>query len=141
MDRIVGNRLVRFCCSGCLPKFEKKPDEYLAKLNAAASEQQRAQYPLATCVVSGEKLGGEMGEPVEQVVSGRLLRFCCKPCIAKFEKDPVKFFALLERGNPAKADAGATGAAGAYVCPMHADVVQAKPGRCPKCGMDLVKKK
>jgi hypothetical protein len=29
-----------------------------------------------------------------------------------------------------------------YTCPMkeHADVVQEKPGKCPKCGMQLVKK-
>jgi uncharacterized low-complexity protein len=26
-----------------------------------------------------------------------------------------------------------------YVCPMHPDVKQATPGKCPKCGMDLVK--
>lgn len=28
----------------------------------------------------------------------------------------------------------------AYVCPMHADVTSDKPGKCTKCGMDLVKK-
>jgi hypothetical protein len=28
-----------------------------------------------------------------------------------------------------------------YTCPMHDDVVQDKPGQCPKCGMDLVEKK
>jgi hypothetical protein len=27
-----------------------------------------------------------------------------------------------------------------YTCPMHAEVVQDKPGKCPKCGMNLVKK-
>lgn len=24
-----------------------------------------------------------------------------------------------------------------YVCPMHSDVRQASPGKCPKCGMEL----
>src|SRR5262245_34125201 len=31
--------------------------------------------------------------------------------------------------------------AGAYVCPMHSAVTSSAPGRCPKCGMDLVPKK
>ena len=25
-----------------------------------------------------------------------------------------------------------------YICPMHPDVRQRNPGRCPKCRMDLV---
>ena len=28
-----------------------------------------------------------------------------------------------------------------YVCTMDTDVVSNKPGKCPKCGMDLVKAK
>jgi hypothetical protein len=28
-----------------------------------------------------------------------------------------------------------------YTCPMHPEVTSDKPGKCPKCGMDLVKKK
>jgi len=28
--------------------------------------------------------------------------------------------------------------AGAYVCPMHPEVRSDRPGRCPKCGMNLV---
>jgi hypothetical protein len=27
-----------------------------------------------------------------------------------------------------------------YTCGMHPDVISNKPGRCPKCGMELVKK-
>ena len=27
-----------------------------------------------------------------------------------------------------------------YVCPMHPDVTSAEPGRCPRCGMNLVLK-
>lgn len=44
----------------------------------------------------------------------------------------------------ASAPAGSTPAADAaeatvYACPMHPSVRQAEPGRCPLCGMDLVK--
>lgn len=35
----------------------------------------------------------------------------------------------------------ATSAAGVvYTCPMHPEVTSNKPGKCPKCGMNLVKK-
>jgi hypothetical protein len=27
-----------------------------------------------------------------------------------------------------------------YVCPMHPEEISDKPGKCPKCGMNLVKK-
>ena len=27
-----------------------------------------------------------------------------------------------------------------YVCPMHSEVTQHEPGKCPICGMDLVLK-
>lgn len=27
-----------------------------------------------------------------------------------------------------------------YYCPMHPEVVQNSPGKCPKCGMDLSEK-
>ncbi len=26
-----------------------------------------------------------------------------------------------------------------YTCPMHAEIVSDKPGKCPKCNMELVK--
>ena len=28
-----------------------------------------------------------------------------------------------------------------YTCPMHPEVQMDKPGKCPKCGMQLVPKK
>ena len=37
------------------------------------------------------------------------------------------------RAAPSKAKA-------VYTCPMHPEVLSDKPGRCPKCGMNLVKK-
>ena len=32
-------------------------------------------------------------------------------------------------------------AAEAYVCPMHPEVTSKEPGKCPKCGMDLVQRR
>ena len=44
-------------------------------------------------------------------------------------------------GMSAKTDAPATTQPAAddakYVCPMHSDVTSDKPGKCPKCGMQL----
>jgi P-type Cu+ transporter len=28
--------------------------------------------------------------------------------------------------------------AAAYICPMHSGIRQSGPGKCPKCGMDLL---
>lgn len=30
------------------------------------------------------------------------------------------------------------GSGRAYFCPMHSDIRQPNPGKCPKCGMDLL---
>jgi hypothetical protein len=36
---------------------------------------------------------------------------------------------------------GGQDAAAAYVCPMHPEVTSATPGKCSKCGMDLVQRR
>lgn len=95
-DIVHGNRLVRFCCKGCVGMFKKDPAKHLAKIDAAVIEAQKADYPLDTCVVSGEKLGGEMGEPIDYVIGNRLVRFCCKGCVKMFEKNPAKHLAKLD---------------------------------------------
>ena len=46
------NRLVRLCCAGCIGKFEEAPASYVAKLNEAAAEQQKADYPLSLIHIS-----------------------------------------------------------------------------------------
>jgi len=51
-------------------------------------------YPLATCIVSDEKLG-EMGKPVLINHQGRQIGFCCDSCIAKFRKAPAQYLAKL----------------------------------------------
>ncbi len=72
------------------------PTASATKTDADPVKEQKAIYPLDTCLVSGEKLGGEMGAPVDYVHQGRLVRFCCKSCIGKFQKDPAKYLKTLD---------------------------------------------
>jgi hypothetical protein len=51
-------------------------------------------YPLKTCIVSDNDLKS-MGEPVVIVHEGQQIKFCCKPCIKKFKKDPAKYLVKL----------------------------------------------
>ena len=61
-------------------------------------------YPLTTCVVSGEKLGGDMGKPVIIIYKdpkikndpGREVRFCCPDCVKDFKKDPAKYLKRID---------------------------------------------
>lgn len=52
-------------------------------------------YPLKTCIVSDNDLDS-MGEQATFVYQGQTLKVCCKPCIAKFEKNPAKYIKKLE---------------------------------------------
>jgi hypothetical protein len=52
-------------------------------------------YPLKTCIVSDNDLDS-MGEQASFVHEGRVIKVCCKPCIAKFEKNPAKYLRKLE---------------------------------------------
>lgn len=53
-------------------------------------------YPLDTCIVSENKLDS-MGKPVRIVHEGQEIKFCCKPCIKKFKKDPAKYLVRLKK--------------------------------------------
>ena len=53
-------------------------------------------YPLKTCLVSDEKLG-EMGDVITMTYEGQEWKFCCKPCVKKFNKDPKKYTSLLAK--------------------------------------------
>ena len=68
---------------------------------------QIAAYPLTTCTVSGDKLGGSMGPAQGYVwrVAGqpdRLVRFCCNDCLDDFQKTPAKFLAMIDTAKAKK---------------------------------------
>ena len=51
-------------------------------------------YPKDVCIVTGNKLGS-MGDPVTMNHKGQEVKFCCKPCVKKFQADPDKYLASL----------------------------------------------
>jgi hypothetical protein len=53
-------------------------------------------------------------------------------------KEKYVAFGMNVEGGPVAAPASSPGAT--YVCPMHPEVKQSSPGKCPKCGMALVAK-
>ena len=81
----------------------------LAKAEATGAGTQKIidaqlpDYPLTTCLVTGEKLGGSMGEPINYVYKGRLVRFCCKSCIKAFNKNPQRYLNKLDAAKAGKA--------------------------------------
>ena len=66
----------------------------LASCATSASVGGAKPYPLTTCLVTGNALNS-MGD--EQVITyeGRVLKFCCEPCVGKFKKNPAKYLAKL----------------------------------------------
>jgi YHS domain-containing protein len=55
---------------------------------------------LATCPVSGEKLG-EMGDALTFTYQNQEVKLCCKSCKKKFDKDPEKFIKLIRTADAA----------------------------------------
>ncbi|MDO8540199.1 MAG: hypothetical protein Q7S40_07110 [Opitutaceae bacterium] len=78
--------------------------------DAAFVAKAKTEYPTNMCVVSGDKLGGDMGKPIDYIyrVDGkpdRLITFCCKDCIGDFNKDPGKYLKILNGTAAKKGDA------------------------------------
>jgi hypothetical protein len=66
---------------------------------APAPAQARKVYPLQTCIVSGEHLdAGQIVEYVHKEAGqpDRLVRLCCRKCLARFKADPAKYLKKLD---------------------------------------------
>ena len=89
--------------AGTSPVFaahDNSPAEKSAAPDAAWLAKAKADYPLKTCVVSKEDLGGE-GEAIDFVYKqegkpDRLVRFCCEDCRKDFDKDPAKYLKKID---------------------------------------------
>ena len=77
-----------------------------ASKKAAKDSGLPANYPITTCVVSDEKLGG-MGKPFEYVHKeagkpDRVILLCCDGCVDDFKKEPAKYLKILDDAAKAK---------------------------------------
>jgi len=60
----------------------------------AGSASGSKSYPLATCLVSDNELGS-MGPVISRDYQGQTVKFCCKPCVRKFERDPAAYLGKI----------------------------------------------
>jgi len=67
--------------------------------SAEAKVEKAKPYPLKTCVVSGEKFGGDMGDPYVFTQDGREIKLCCKSCLKDFKKDTAKYIKKIEEAE------------------------------------------
>ncbi len=62
--------------------------------DALAAAPKPKGYPLKSCIVTDNELGS-MGKPLSRTYGDQEVRFCCKPCVKKFEQNPAKYLKKL----------------------------------------------
>jgi hypothetical protein len=67
----------------------------LAATSVPTTASAAKPYTLKTCVVSGNELGS-MGKVITKTHEGQEVKFCCKPCIKKFDANPAKYLSKLK---------------------------------------------
>lgn len=95
VDHVVKGRLVRLCCADCIASVEKDPSAAIKKVDEGVVAAQKRIYPLATCVVTGEKLSDTA---IDHVNGTKLVRLANADAVAQFEKDPKTFMAKVDKG-------------------------------------------
>lgn len=72
----------------------------LSAVQAAETKTEKnTPYPLKTCLVSSEKLDGDMGKPYVFTYEGREIKLCCKSCLKDFNKEPAKYLKKLDEAG------------------------------------------
>jgi P-type Cu+ transporter len=117
------------------------------------SSAPRVKDPVCGMMVDPQKAAGKFEH------EGRTYYFCSPGCAERFRKEPEKFLAApgtAGMGSRSHHAVGSSHVAPAevaigdgtaltkaplkhvrYTCPMHPEIVQIRPGTCPKCGMAL----
>ena len=96
------NRLVRLKDSEALKDFNKTPEKFMKELDKAVIAKQKATYPLKKCLVMPDDDLDESA--IDYVHANRLVRVCCRMCVSKFKKDPIKYLPKLDNKGKEAAD-------------------------------------
>lgn len=65
-----------------------------AASSSKSANRKTTPYPLKTCIVTENDLES-MGGAITRVYEGQEIKFCCKPCIKKFEANPPRYLARI----------------------------------------------
>lgn len=98
IDIVVDNTLVRLCCKGCVKPATTNAAKTIEKINAAIIEKQGQDYPLTDCPVSKHALG-EMGDVINVVHKGTLIKLCCEGCVKGVAKDGDAIVAKIKEAR------------------------------------------
>jgi YHS domain-containing protein len=95
-----------------------------------AAEQQKkvCKHHVVKCPVSGKVIAKDAMN-IKTEYKGKTYYFCCEGCKAKFEKNPEKYAKSCSHKD-------------VYHCTKEGcKYTSDKPGKCPKCGVELKKAK
>ena len=87
-------------CGLVLTALVAIPSALRADGTNAVATAKPVPYPLTTCVVSGDKLGGDMGPAIEFLYQtngiNQEIKFCCPMCEPTFLGDPDKYMKIIK---------------------------------------------
>jgi len=92
--KVYGGREIRFCCEGCISKFEKNQTANFASLDAKMTKDQILHYPLKTSVVSGKVLPEKS---LDFVHNNRLIRLVDAQEKEQFLKESARYVSDLDK--------------------------------------------
>ncbi len=136
-----------FCAVSCLDTFKADPERFLKSAPAGlVTPGKKKSLPMMMSAQPAPENGeidpvcGMTVQPATAAGSyeyrGKKYYFCATRCLEKFSADPEYYVAPPEQRIPKAVSVPASGSV-KYVCPMDPEVLETKPGACPKCGMAL----